>query len=269
MTSNAAADVREESLMRGGFAGPLDSAADYIRRSALWLVPAYVLAAGPLIAVAVPAISAIMERDAMAAQFYAVIMVPALIWRWAGLALIQSRVFGELSGKQPAFIWKRMGPILALRMVLAPLAIWGMFLMVAPSLAAMSAATLTAPLLLDGPDAGFRQVAKLFRYSVARGRAIWLAGFLLAAFLILSAMIFGVLQLLQSFVFPALLGISDARISMVVNSGAMNLGLDLLVFLLLDLLWCIAGVILYLELDASRTGTDLRIRLQALLEAVD
>ncbi len=260
-------DLRDESLLRAGFVGPLDGALEYIRQTAGWILPLYVLAAGPLILVAAAEISAIMDRDSTASQFYLLLALPALLWRWGICSLLQSRVFADLSGTKPPPMRKKIAFILVIRTALAPLAFWGIFFFVIPSLLAIAAGTMVTPLLLDAPNTGWIQVKKLMRYSVVSTRAILLAALLLVIFLVASSMVYGVLAVVGTFVLPSLLGIADPRIGVILNSGTLNLGLDFFTLLALDLLWCVAGVILFLELDARRTGADLRSRLQSMLEA--
>ena len=266
MTQSPIQDLRDDSLLRAGFVGPLDGALEYIRQTAGWILPLYILATGPLILVAVAEISAIMERDVTASQFYLLLALPALVWRWGICSLIQSRVLADLSGTKPPAIRKRIAFILVIRTALAPLAIWGIFFFVIPSLLAIAAGTLVTPLLLDASNTGWNQVKKLMRYSVVSTRAMRLAALLMVIFLFASSMVYGVLAIMGTFVLPSLLGIADPRIGVILNSGTLNLGLDFFTLLALDLLWCVSGVILFLELDARRTGADLRSRLQAMLE---
>lgn len=267
MTQSPVHDLRDESLLRAGFVGPLDGAMEYIRQTAGWILPLYILATGPLILVGVAEISAIMERDSTASQFYLLLALPALLWRWGICAQIQSRVLADLSGTKPPPLRKKIAFILVIRTALAPLAIWGIFFFIIPSLLAIAAGTMVTPLLLDAPNTGWNQVKKLLRYSIVSARAIRLAALLLVIFMAASSMVYGVLAIMGTFVLPSLLGIADPRIGVILNSGTLNLGLDMFTLLALDLLWCVAGVILFLELDARRTGVDLRSRLQAMLEA--
>ncbi len=267
MTQAPIHDLRDESLLRAGFVGPLDGALEYIRQTAGWILPLYVLATAPLILVALAEISAIMDRDSTASQFYLLLAIPALLWRWGFCSLIQSRVLADLSVTKPPALRKKIAFILVIRTALAPLAFWGIFFFVIPSLLAIAAGTMVTPLLLDARNTGWNQVTKLMRYSVVSTRAIRLAALLLVMFLVASSMVYGVLAIMGTFVLPSLLGIADPRIAVVLNSGTLNLGLDFFTLLALDLLWCVAGVILFLELDARLTGADLRSRLQSMLEA--
>ncbi len=267
MPPTTANDLRDDSLIRTGFAGPLDAAVEYIRLRLGWIFPLYVLAAGPLILLGMAAISTIVTHDATATPFFALLALPALVWRWCWLTVIQARVQEELSAKRPSGVLKRLPFVLVIRLAIAPLVLWGTGLLIFPALMAMAAGTMATPLLLDAPNTGWKQIKKLFRHSIASGRAMKLAGLLALIFIALGSGIYGVLELLGQFILPSLMGVSDPRISLIINSSAMALGFDFFTLLALDLLWCVTGVILYNELEARRTGADLRVRLQSQMEA--
>ena len=82
------------------------------------------------------------------------------------------------------------------------------------------------------------------------------------AVLLLVAIVIGQTILAQT-VLPNLLGIDTADLNVTLDSWAWRLGILYFVFLLLDLFWTVASVLIYYDSQSRRTATDLRTRLAA------
>lgn len=248
------------------FAGGLDSGLEFIRASAAWTVPMYVLAAAPTALVMLPIMGEIARHRPSAAMWYCQLLLPAMVWRWCVLAVIQQRVRGAITGKTEPHLLKRVFPLVIVRLALAAWVVWGCYLLVVPAFPALILGGLVAPILLDAPRLSLQQLSRpLLKALVSPG--VW--RHLLAILLTLGAVYVGLIatmQVMARTVIPSLAGISDLRLQLLLGSSVYTMGIGLFIWMAFDLLWHVSAPILFYQLQSRRTGADIQFRLQSLRE---
>ncbi len=243
---------------------PADAAIEYLRRYCMQLVPVYVLAMAPFSVVVFLLIDAIYARHREALPFYCLLLTGATAWRWIGLGMLQRGVQTRLRGDPPRPLRDRLPAILLARLSACMALTWGSFL-VLPSFYGLFLSGFAAPILLEHEGRALPAVLRALGWI---HRAAWrlckvALAFALAGLLLLIGLLAFQLLLTET-VLPDFLGLRAQDLALTLGSGAWGMCLLYLVCLPVDLLWAIASVMLFYDLQARRLGTDLRARIQAL-----
>ena len=247
------------------FAGGLDSGLEFIRAFAAWTVPMYVLAVVPTALLLLPIIADIAGHRPSRATLYCWLLLPAMVWRWCILALIQQRVRWAVTGKTDAGLLKwRLFPLIIARLALAVWAVWGCWLLMVPGLPALILGALVAPTLLDVPTVSFKHVSRPLRIGLASpGTWRQLLVIVLTLFVVYIG-IAGTLDILADTVIPSLAGVSDLRLQLLLRSSALKMGIVLFIWMAFDLLWHISCTMQFYHLQSRYTGADIQFRLNGL-----
>ena len=170
----------------------------------------------------------------------------------------------DLSGNRTTGLWRKMPPILILRLFSNVAITWGSFLIL-PGFVGLFIGSFAAPLLLESDEpAGVRlgKAISWITHACKRLLRVMLAMSLLA--LVLTIAIFVTQYFLVERLLPALLGFESTNLSLTLRSSAWQLGMCYFVFLALDLFWTVLAVVLYDDSRSQRMATDLRVRLAAI-----
>lgn len=240
---------------------PLDAAVEYLRERGGRVLPLYLVAMAPFTGAMLFLIDVVTSQDRAALPFGCLLLALATVWRWAWLAAVQCRVQQDLRGETPHALWRRLGKLLVTKLALSVSLLWGAFLLV-PAFYGFYLSGIAVPTLLEGDGRAVPELCKalgwiqnaagrLFKIGLALGVAFQLA--LLAVF---------VLQLfLVGTALPSLLGLDVADLSLTLGSYAWTLCVLYFVFVVFDLYWVVASVLVFYDLQSRRLGTDLRLRL--------
>jgi hypothetical protein len=245
----------------------LDVAVNYLRRFGHRVLPVYLVAMGPFSAAVLWLIDAIAAQDQSVLPFGCALLVLATLWRWGWLSVVQWRVQRDCRGEPPLLLRRRLAAILLLRLLAATSITWGLLLII-PFFYGFFAAGFIAPLLLEweGP-ATARVFESLQRLQDARERLGRVLGALAAAGL--AALVTAVVWhlLLLGTLLTSILGFETADIALTLRGTSWVLAVGYFLFVVFDVFWTVASVILFYDLQARRLGSDLRLRLRALREA--
>ena len=252
----------------GDFAGSLDAALDFIRADAAVALPIYVIAAAPTVLFLVAMLGDIAVHRPSEATGLCVLMIPAMLWRWAWLFLLQRRVAYAMTGRlESRRFWKRLPAMLLLRLASALWLVWGIWLLVVAAVPAVLFGAWIGPTLLDAPAASLKAIRRPLLAGIT-SRPTWLQfGIAMVIFLVAWAGICGVCDIIAGFVLPSLLGMSDNRVELLLGGSVLKLGLALVVWLAGDLLLHVTAVIEYSHVQSRHSGADLERRISRLLEA--
>ena len=245
----------------GSSTAPLDAAAEYLRTHIDRILPLYVVAMAPHALVSMALIEAISAKHGGRLQRLCIQLVAATLWRWIWLSKIQSLVQDELSGNRTAGFWRKIAPILILRLFSAVAITWGGFLIL-PGFVGLFVGSFAAPLLLESDEPAalrLRKAISWIAHAYKRLLRVTLALSLLG--LVLTIAIFVTQFALIERLLPMLLGFESTSLRLTLESSAWELGVCYFVFLLLDLFWTVLAVVLYDDSRSQRMATDLRARL--------
>lgn len=245
---------------------PLDAAVRFARGQAAWLLPMYVLAMGPFAAAVWLAIDAVTAQDRAALALPCLLLVPATLWRWVGLSAMQRRVLAQLRAQPVRPLWPRLGGVLTARLGAHLLVTWGGLLLVLPFWGLFIGGFAT-PAVLEQDRRATAAVVEVLRWI---NRSVGYLGRLSAVLCLLAMLLVlavaGVQLALAFTVLPSLLGIDAADLRLTMASLGWALCSGFLVFMVFDLYWTVAAVLVLDHLRMRRTGSDLAARL-ATLEA--
>ena len=251
----------------GDFAGSLDAGLEFIRAFPAWTVPMYALAVAPTALLMLPIIGDIAVHRPSDGSAYCWLLLPAMIWRWCILGLIQLRARWAITGKMDSDVFKRrLFPLIILRLIFAVWVIWGGWLMLVPALPALIFGAFVAPSLLDAPSMGLKQVLRPLVIGL-KSASTWRQ--LIAALLTGVAVYIGIIEslnLLADTILPTFAGISDLRLQLLLRSSALELGVLLVIWMGFDLLWHVSAVIQFYFMQSRHSGADIQFRLNGMRE---
>ncbi|MGC9260727.1 MAG: hypothetical protein ACP5I8_11730 [Phycisphaerae bacterium] len=249
------------------FAGSLDAGLEFIRAHVAWTLPMYVLAVAPTALLMLPIIADIAVHRPGDATPYCWLLLPAMVWRWCVLAIIQQRVCWAVTRNADTRLLKRrMFPLIIVRLTLAVGAVWGCWLLLVPGFPAIILGAQVAPSLLDAPTTSFKHVRRPLLMGLASAGTWRQLCVVLLTLLVVYIGIIGTLHILADMVIPSFAGISDLRLQLLLRSSALEMGIVLLIWMGFDLLWHVISVIQFYHVQARHTGADIQFRLNALRE---
>lgn len=242
-----------------------DWALDYLRRQLPLVLPLYVVAMTPFSAALLLVFDAITSRDRRALFPRCVLLAVTCLWRWAVLARLQQRVLTSLRGPTAARFRRRVAGIVFVRLVAAVVLGWGLIFLAIPSFFALFVGGCIAPLAMDDPDYMWPLTRRLITYVSAGSSALlrMVLSFMLVALVVVIALE-SAQRLAVDIVLPGFLAINTAGVAFTLGSAAWQLCLFYFFFLLFDLWWTVACVMVVENLRARRTGSDMRLRLHQL-----
>lgn len=252
----------------GPCTAPLDAAVEYLRSRLDRVLPIYAVAMAPHAIVMILLIDVIVAEERSAAAFYCMLLAIAMIWRWAWLAVVQRNVQIDLQAPANQRFFRRLGPILLVRLIGNTAISWGSLLAMVPAFYGMFIGSFAAPLLLESDDpimVRLRNALSWIQHSGRRLFRVLLAMTALAILLVVAS--FVTQTVLAQTILPSLLGVDSADLNVTLNGWAWRLRIFYFIFLLLDLFWTVASVFLYYDSQSRRMATDLRAQLQAITEA--
>lgn len=245
---------------------PLDLAIEYLRFSGMRILPLYLLAMAPFSACVFLLIDSVTSQHRSVLPFECLLLTLATGWRWLWLAVAQRRVQADLRGEEPLPVRKRFFSILLTRLVSSFCMTWG-GLILFPAFYGFFLSHCATPVLLEKEGKSVKQLTQAIGWI---HRAGWQLTKMMLAFSIAILLAIVAVLVLQIFltgtVLPQLLGVENWDLSLVLSSGAWYLCLAWFLFLVFDLLWMVASVMLFYSLQARRLGSDLRFRLRNLEE---
>ncbi len=251
----------------GDFAGALDAGLEFIRAYAAWTVPMYVLAAAPTAMLLLPIIGDIAVHRPGDATVYCWLLLPAMMWRWCILAVIQQRVRWAVTGKMDTDVLKRRSfGLIILRLGLAACVVWGCWLLLVPGFPAIILGALVAPSLLDAPTISLKHVFRpmvLGLVSSSTWRQFIVA---LLTFAVVYIGVIATLKICANIIIPSFAGISDMHLQLLLRSSALEMGIVLLIWMGFDLLWHVSSVIQFYFMQGRHTGADIQFKLNRLRE---
>ena len=251
----------------GDFAGAMDAGLEFIRAQGAWALPMYVLAVAPTALLMLPIIGDIAIHRPSGAAVYGWLLLPAMVWRWFILALIQQRVRWAITGKSDGrMLMRRLFPLIILRLTLAAWALWGCWLLLVPGLPAVILSALVVPSLLDTPTLSFKHVFQPMGTALTAPSTWRQLLAVLLTLLVVYIGIIGTLHILADTVIPSFAGISDLRLQLLLRSPALELGIGLFMWMGFDLLWHCSSVIQFYHVQSRHTGADIQFQLNALRE---
>lgn len=271
MTADATVNDSLAELVQtqGSCTAPLDAAVEYLRVRGARVFPLYVLAMAPHAIVVKWLLDAIVAEQRDALSGWCALLTLATVWRWIWLARIQAMVqsdLGVLPPRPEREFWKRLIPILQVRLVSNIAVTWG-GLIVFPAFYGLFIGSFAAPLFLENPGPVLPNLGKSISWihnSTRRLMRITLAMTIVAVLILVAA--FVAQLLLTSTVLPSLLGLDTADLGVTLNSWAWRLTVFYFLFLILDGYWTVASVLIYYDSQSRRLATDLKSRLRNVTE---
>lgn len=245
----------------------LDAAVHYLRRFGHRVLPVYLVAMAPHSLTVLWLIDAIAAQDRSSLPLGCGLLALATLWRWGWLSLIQWRVQRDCRGEPPLPLRRRLAAILLLRLSAALAITWGM-LVIVPFYYGFFAAGFLAPLLLEQPGSAVsRVIAGLPQLLNARKRLEKVFGALAAAGLaaLLTTLVWHLFVL--GTLLTSILGFETADVALTLRGTSWVLSVGYFLWVVFDVYWTVASVILFYDLQARRLGSDLRVRLRTLREA--
>jgi hypothetical protein len=249
---------------------PLDEAAEYLRTSLPALLPVYLLAMVPHALASAWLIDAICAEQRDRAARCCAVLTLAMIWRWIGLAFVQRRVQRDLTLQPGGPIWRRLPAIVVMRLLALVYMIWGSIVILIPTFQGFFIGSFAAPLMLevDKPESGRARAAMSWiRHSQSRLLKILLALIILAGWVDIA--IHAIQYFLIEMVLPTLAGMDTSDMRLTTGGWAWSLGIDYLVFLILDFYWAVAAVFVYYQSQSHRLATDLKAQMVLLAEPAE
>jgi hypothetical protein len=240
---------------------PLDRAVEYARENLFSLLPIYALSAAPMTLAMYYAIDVVSSQHRSAVSLVCLLLLPATLWRWVGLAFLQRRVQSDVRGTPALPVRSRLHWILLLRLYGNFMLTWGsvVFIFAPPGLLLSGLAT---PLLLDQPGPVGAILREGFRWTRdSAGRLLRI----ISVVSILSIVVLIAVVIIHLFVLemllPSLTGYESPEQKLTVYSAGWYLSVGYALFLLFDFYWAIASVFIFDDLQSRRTGSDLKRQL--------
>lgn len=243
---------------------PLDVALEYLRRRLDRVLGLYVIAAAPMTLVMLRVIDAVTAEHRRGIGPACLLLSIATVWRWVWQAAIQRRVQQELRGEPPRPLRPHLLSIIWLRLVSNLLVTWG-GLLVLPSIYGLILSGFAAPVVLERGDGPVKALATAMGWvhrNIKRTTRITAVLSVLSLLGLLG--IVGLHVMLLGTVLPSLLGIDTATVRLTVSGLAWWMSVGWFAFLVFDLYWTVASVMIFYDLQSTRLGTDLARRLASL-----
>jgi hypothetical protein len=246
---------------------PLDRAVEYARENLGSLLPTYALAAAPMTLAMYYAIDMVSSQHRSGLPLVALLFVVATFWRWIVLAYLQRRVQSDVRGTPALSVRSRLHWILLLRLYSNFLLTWGSTLIIlAPP--GMLLSGLATPMLLDRPGAVGAIVREVFSWAQnASGRLMRIVSVVSILSVVVLSVVVGVHIIVLEMLLPSLAGYESPEQKLTFYSIGWYMSVGFALFLLFDFYWAIASVFIFDDLQARRTGSDLKRQL-ALVAAV-
>ncbi|MCC7193875.1 MAG: hypothetical protein IT444_13990 [Phycisphaeraceae bacterium] len=246
---------------------PLDAAIDYLRQRPMRVLPAYVMAIAPMSVCVFLLIDAITSGHRSALPEVVILFMVSFVWRWGWLGFLQRRIQVDLRGEPPLPLRKRIVPIIFTRILALMGMTWGSFLIV-PSILGFYLSGLVTPSLLERSGPATKQLMETGSWLTSSGgRMTKLTGAIGVIAMLVWINVTVIQTLVVNMLIPTLAGLDVNDLRLTLSSPAWFFFLQYLLFLVFDLLWAVAAVMLFYDLQSRRLGSDLRRRLQAYKDA--
>ena len=243
---------------------PLDAGVQWLRDESGWILPWYVLAMTPFTIGMWLTIDAVSAQHRSGLVIACLLLTAAMPWRWMGQAAIQRRMLARLRGEPALPLRKRLLSYLLVRLVCNFAFTWGA-IVVAPVFWGFLMAGFAAPVLLQEDRKPTVAVAQALGWISRAAGYLCKAGLVVSLVLLLALLVWAVTQMVLFYqLLPSLLGIDITDLQVTASGPAWLLACGYALFLIFDLYWTVAAVLLWDHLQQRRTGTDLRLRLAAL-----
>jgi hypothetical protein len=194
------------------------------------------------------------------------LLTVATVWRWAWLGVVQRRVGADLRGDPPLPLRRRLMPILLARLVSNVAMTWGGILIV-PMFYGFFVSGFATPLLLESEEPALPRLLRLLGWLHGwAGRLIHVSVALSVAMILAVVGVIVVQLLLVWVMLGSLLALDTSNLQLTMGSVAWVMCVSYFLFVLFDVYWTVASVILFYDLQSQRLGTDLRLRLRTLRE---
>jgi hypothetical protein len=244
----------------GSSMAPLDAAAEYLRTRLDAVLPLYVLAMAPHAAVTLLLIEAIAVKHGGQLQVLCIELLAATIWRWIWLARIQANVQAELSGKRGSGFWRKLLPMIVIRLFSGVAITWGSFLIL-PAFVGLFTGSFAAPLLLESDEPAHTRIFNATGWIMRASKRLFRVTMAMSLLgLVLAIACFVTQFYLVREILP-LFGFQSTSLDLTLGSTTWRLGMCYFVFLILDLYWTVLSVVLYDDSRSQRMATDLYARL--------
>jgi hypothetical protein len=245
---------------------PADLAAEYLHTRWLHILPAYVVAMAPFSLAMVLLFDVITSQHAAVLGPACALLTATTVWRWAGLIFVQRRIQADLRGADLLPLRGRVLPILLLRLASNFALCWGSFLVV-PAYYGLFISGFAVPMMLERGASAWTQLAHTLSWTSRSSRRLGrvLAGLAVLGFLAALSLA-AVLIFVVHVAVPGVLGLDTTDLALTLGSWPGLLCAGYALFLLADVFWTVISVMLYYDLQSRRLGSDLRLRLNALLE---
>lgn len=246
----------------------LDQAAAYLRAFPERVVPLYLLAMAPFSLVMVYLVDAATAADYAAIPVGAGALVPATLWRWFFLAVLQRRIQEDLRGQPPLPLRSRLGAILYFRLLANLCQTWGGMIIV-PAYYGFLTSSLVGPMLLERAGPAGARIKEGFTLVNSAGTRLHRVALSISLLFVWMIVVVVALHLALLFtVIPAFLGLDTNELAFTFSGAAWIIGMVYGLMVLLDFFWTVAGVFVFYDLLSRRLGTDLLRRTQALAAAL-
>lgn len=269
MTQGQSDSLQLSSLLdtQSAATGPLDAAVEYLRLRIGNIFPIYVLSMIPHAVATALLIDALIAEQRSRIGRYCLYLTAATIWRWIGLTWIQRQTQRDLQLRPGRSFFRQLTPILLLRLYSSAAINWGIFGLGVPSFYGLFVSAFAAPLMLDDSTPSHGRIKNCLLQIRRSSRRLLRVTLALTVMTIWLVVVLLVLQyFVLEFVLPHFFDIQLTEITVTMNSWAWRLGIFYFAFLILNMFWTVAGVILYYDSQSRQMGTDLYARL-ALLKA--
>ncbi|MDH5637876.1 MAG: hypothetical protein OEZ04_05245 [Nitrospinota bacterium] len=250
---------------------PLDDTVEYIRANSAQVVPLYIVGVAPMTVAIFMLLDTVSTGRYSALPEGCMLLTGATVWKWAWGSAVQARVQEALSGRPGAPLLGRLTYIITLKLVASMAMLWGSFLIL-PAIYGFFLSGMAAPILLDGGR--FALEGGRSALEGARWATRWVGDSMSRALKIISAisMLFLVvylgvtlLQLLVTHtIMPSFLGMDPTELSLTIWGWSWQMAILYMLFLIFDLYWMVASVLLYHDIQSRRAGVDLGQRLTSL-----
>ncbi|HEY1684658.1 MAG TPA: hypothetical protein VGG19_07850 [Tepidisphaeraceae bacterium] len=267
MTDAAAETFQLASQLETGaaYTGPLDAAIEYLRIRIGFILPIYVLAMIPHAIVIAWLIDAITAEQRSLMPRLCIYLCIATIWRWIGLAWIQQQAQRDLQLRPGRPLAKQLLPILLVRLFSNAVMSWGIFGAGIPSFYAIFSGSFATPLMLDDSIPERDRLKNGLRGIHRSARRLLRISLPMLVLMLWLVAVIGVTQyFLIGFVLPHLFDVQLTEVEVTQGSSAWWLGMIYFAFLILDMFWAVASVMIYYDSQSRRMGTDLYARLAGL-----
>ena len=240
---------------------PLDVALEYLRGNIWRLLPPYLTAMAPFSGAVLLAIDVVTSEHRANVAGACALLTLTTCWRWGWLAVVQRRVQADLRREPPRPLLPRLATILLLRLYANFALLWGS-LIVVPAFYALFISGFATPMVLERPAGMWSQTRQMLRWIHGAAGRLGKACIALAVlWALLAASAFALQLFAVHSVLPSLLGQRTADLAVTVASSSWTMCVFYFLFVLFDLYWTVASVVIFYDLQSRRLGTDLRSRL--------